>query len=108
MVGSWEFIQPVPMLPLALLSISRFLYKDYEIRIIDHFSHLDKGRIRSSGSPAEVLAGSGRTLPMRYLPDHLVLQEELHTQKGLTGRLDLDPGSVEKKLMSVIPERIKE
>lgn len=34
-VGSWEFIQPVPMLPMALLSISAFLYRDYEIRIVD-------------------------------------------------------------------------
>jgi radical SAM superfamily enzyme YgiQ (UPF0313 family) len=34
-VGSWEFIQSTPMLPLALLSISAFLAKEYDIRIID-------------------------------------------------------------------------
>jgi len=34
-VGSWEFIQSTPMLPLALLSISIYLDKDYDIKIID-------------------------------------------------------------------------
>lgn len=34
-VGSWEFIQRTPMLPLALLSIATYLDKDYDIRIID-------------------------------------------------------------------------
>lgn len=34
-VGTWEFIQSRPMLPLALLSISVHLDKDYDIKIID-------------------------------------------------------------------------
>jgi anaerobic magnesium-protoporphyrin IX monomethyl ester cyclase len=34
-VGSWEFIQSTPMLPLALLSISSYLDGDYDIKIID-------------------------------------------------------------------------
>jgi anaerobic magnesium-protoporphyrin IX monomethyl ester cyclase len=34
-VGSWEFIQSAPMFPLALLSISSYLDRDYDIRIID-------------------------------------------------------------------------
>lgn len=76
-----------------------------EIRIVDHFSHLENGRIRSSGSPAEVLAGTGRTLPARYLPDHLFLQEKLFDMEGYPGLLDLDPVKVEEYLMSMIPER---
>lgn len=39
-VGSWEFIQDVPMLPLALLYISSSLSNRYDIRIIDQ--RLDK------------------------------------------------------------------
>ena len=40
-VGSWEFIQTAPMPPLALLSISSYLDKDYDIKIIDQ--RLDPG-----------------------------------------------------------------
>lgn len=39
-VGSWEFIQDVPMVPLALLQISSYLAGRYDIRIIDQ--RLDK------------------------------------------------------------------
>lgn len=39
-VGSWEFIQDVPMLPLALLYISALVETKYEIQIIDQ--RLDK------------------------------------------------------------------
>jgi len=34
-VGSWEFIQDIPMVPLALLQISSYLANEYDIQIID-------------------------------------------------------------------------
>jgi energy-coupling factor transport system ATP-binding protein len=73
-----------------------------EIRYIDHFSHLENGRIHSSGPPGAVLAGRARTLPARYLPDHLLLQDHLTATGEAAQRVELDPFLLEEKLLETI------
>ncbi len=48
-----------------------------QIACIDHFGHLADGRIQSSGPPSGILTRPDRTLPRQFLPDHLILREEL-------------------------------
>ena len=78
-----------------------------EVRVIDHFSHLEMGRIRSSGSPERILTGPGRTLPVRYLPDHLHIQEVLSDMGFALDKVALDPSEVEETVLAMVPEKEK-
>jgi hypothetical protein len=73
-----------------------------EISYIDHISHLENGLISSSGPPETVLEGEVRTLPARYLPDHLLLQDHLFGMGGVHYQMELDPFRLEERLMGMI------
>ena len=73
-----------------------------QIDCIDHFGHLANGRIQSSGSPSSILTGTGRTLPRQFLPEHLVLREELLGMGvHLTGGI-LDPENIMKQILALV------
>ena len=76
-----------------------------EVWAISHFSHLEEGEIRSSGPTSVVLTGPGRTVPDRYLPDHLLLQQGLLHGGGSMGTVELDPARAEEKLLGMLKER---
>jgi energy-coupling factor transport system ATP-binding protein len=73
-----------------------------QVWLIDHFGHLLDGRIRSSGPPGRVLARPERTIPAQYLPDHLLLQEELLSMGVHLDGMDLDPVRVEGRLLALV------
>jgi len=76
-----------------------------EVWAVDCFSHLEDGKIRSSGPTGAILTGPGRTVPDRYLPDHLLLQGEL-LQAGVSmGTVELDPFRAEEKLLAMVKRR---
>ncbi|MFC1577265.1 B12-binding domain-containing radical SAM protein [Candidatus Omnitrophota bacterium] len=54
-VGSWEFIQETPMLPVALLQISAYLTDEYAIRIIDQRLDREWARTLKSELTGDVL-----------------------------------------------------
>jgi energy-coupling factor transporter ATP-binding protein EcfA2 len=62
-----------------------------QIACVDHFGHLADGRMLSSGPPSGVLSGPGRTLPKQFLPDHLILREELLEMGAVLPDATLDP-----------------
>ncbi len=76
-----------------------------QIGAVDSFNHLEEGVIRSSGPPATVLSGGKKTLPDRYLPDHLRLQERLYKAHVFSGPVELDPETARKKLLSLAFKR---
>ncbi|MDF1524754.1 MAG: energy-coupling factor transporter ATPase [bacterium] len=72
-----------------------------QIHCIDHFGHLAGGMIQSSGPPSGVLTGPERTLPTQFLPDHLVLREELLEMGVALPDTILDPVVARKKLLAL-------
>jgi len=72
-----------------------------QIACIDHFGHLADGRIQSYGPPSGILTGPDRTLPIQFLPDHLIIREEL-LEKGIAlPDAVLDPASAKKQLIAL-------
>ena len=47
------------------------------IHLMDHFGHLGEGRILSSGAPSVILTDPESSLPLQFLPDHLVIASAL-------------------------------
>jgi len=72
-----------------------------EIACIDHFGHLENGTMQSSGSPADILTGPGRTLPKQFLPDHLILREELLEMGVTLPDVMLDPAIAQKMFLTL-------
>jgi len=72
-----------------------------EIACIDHLGHLSHGKILSSGPPSHILAGPARTLPTTFLPDQLILREQL-LDTGVTFPDGvLDPDGVMNQLLDI-------
>jgi energy-coupling factor transporter ATP-binding protein EcfA2 len=62
-----------------------------QIVCIDHLGHLASGTIQSSGPPSGILSGPDRTLPAQFLPDHLILRDELREMGVALPDTILDP-----------------
>jgi energy-coupling factor transport system ATP-binding protein len=76
-----------------------------QIACIDHFGHLADGTMQSSGPPSDILIGPGRTLPGQFLPDHLILWEELlEMGVALPGDM-LDPAAAMRQILALAGSR---
>jgi energy-coupling factor transport system ATP-binding protein len=73
-----------------------------QIACIDHLGHLADGRIQSSGPPSGILTGPERTMPAQFLPDHLILSEELLAMGVVLPDAMLDPAHVRKRLLTLV------
>ena len=73
-----------------------------QIASIDHLGHLADGRMQSFGPPSGILTGPDRTLPPQFLPDHLILKEEL-VEMGVALPDDmLNPAIALKLLLALV------
>ena len=72
-----------------------------QIACIDHFGHLEDGRMQSSGPPSGILTGPDRTLPGQFLPDHMILREELLEAGIALPAAMLDPASAKKQFLAL-------
>ncbi len=72
---------------------------------IRHFGHLQNGTVRSSGPPEATLTGPGRTVPPNFLPDHLLLAEELASLGFLLPENHLDPLRAENWILGILGGR---
>jgi len=72
-----------------------------QIVCFDHLGHLSGGMIQSSGPPSGILTGPERTLPTQFLPDHLILREELLEMGVALPDTILDPVVARKKFMAL-------
>jgi len=57
--------------------------------------------MQSFGSPADILTGPGRTLPKQFLPDHLILREELLEMGVTLPDVMLDPAIAQKMFLTL-------
>ena len=76
-----------------------------QIACIDHFGHLAEGRMQSSGPPSGILTGPGRTLPGQFLPDHLILREELLEAGVALPDAVLDPAAAMRQILALTGSR---
>ena len=76
-----------------------------QIACIDHFGHLADGRMQSSGPPSGILTGPGRTLPGQFLPDHLILREELLEAGVALPDAVLDPAAAMRQILALTGSR---
>jgi hypothetical protein len=76
-----------------------------QIGCIDHFGHLDDGRMRSSGPPSVILSAPDRTLPEQFLPDHLILREELLEMGIVLPDAMLDPAIAMKGFLDLVRKK---
>ena len=72
-----------------------------QIACIDHLGHLAEGRIQSSGPPSGILTGQERTLPGQFLPDHLILRDELLEMGVILPDTILDPAIAREMLLAL-------
>lgn len=70
-----------------------------QVACLDHFGHLADGRMLSSGRPSNILTGNLRTLPKQFLPDHLILREELLENGAQVPEEMLDPYNTIKYIL---------
>jgi ABC-type sulfate/molybdate transport systems ATPase subunit len=73
-----------------------------QIACIDHLGYLADGRMQSSGPPSDILTGPGRRLPVQFLPDHLILREELLSMGAAFPDAMLDPAIARKRLLDLV------
>ncbi len=72
-----------------------------QIVCFDHLGHLAGGMIQSSGPPSGVLTGPERTLPTQFLPDHLIMREEMLEMGVALPDTILDPVVAREKLLAL-------
>ena len=76
------------------------------VHLTDCLGHLACGQIQSSGPPDSVLAGSGTTLPLQFLPDHLIIASTL-ARAGLELSVDLlDPDRAREYFLNMAVRRM--
>ncbi len=73
-----------------------------QIACIDHLGYLADGIMQSSGPPSDILTGPRRRLPAQFLPDHLILREELLSMGAALPDAMLDPAIARKWLLDLV------
>jgi energy-coupling factor transporter ATP-binding protein EcfA2 len=73
-----------------------------QISCINHLGHLAGGMIQSSGAPSEILTGPDRTLPGQFLPDHLILRDELLKMEVALPDTILDPATARTTVLALV------
>ena len=76
-----------------------------QIALVDHLFFMDGGKMLFSGSPGVALTGLDSCVPPAFLPDHLVIRQELERHGVAFSENDLSPERVLARIKSFLADR---
>jgi energy-coupling factor transport system ATP-binding protein len=76
-----------------------------QITLVDHLCYMDGGKMMFSGPPGAALTGLHSCVPEAFLPDHLVIRQELERHGVAFSENDLSPDRVLARIKSFLADR---
>jgi hypothetical protein len=76
-----------------------------QIALVDHLCYMDGGKMMFSGSPGVALTGPDSCVPPAFLPDHLVIRQELERRGVAFSKNDMSPERVLARIKSFLADR---
>ncbi len=73
-----------------------------QIALVDHLFFMDGGKMMFSGSPGVALTGLDSCVPPAFLPDHLVIRQELERHGVAFSENDLSPERVLARIVEAL------